>query len=523
MAIVQQGTVNLGAIIVPNVLVNIIPPAISYLNGVPSNIIGLVGAASWGPLNKPITFGDYAGFVQQFGALANRPFDMGTAVALCVLQGAANFRGVRVSDGTDVAAAATMTNGSGSIPTVIYTAKYSGTKGNLIKVTLSPGSAAGSQRVVVSLPGQVQEVFDNIPGAAGALWQNVVNAINNGISPARGPSLLVVATLTGTPVVTPAAGETVTVALINGTDGASGITPSMLLGVDGSPRTGMYALRNTGAAVATLCDFTAMASFSQIAQFALSEGIYFIQSAPPGECSAGNVANVAADSATIAVDTYAFKAMVGDWHYWLDTVNGITRVVAPQYAYIGLLANLSPEQSGLNKPVYGLLGTQTTFAGGEYSDAELQVIAQARMDVITLPSVGGTYYSPRIGINTSSDFTIHGDNYSRLTPYIARTFNGALGKWVGKLQTPEQRRNAKAQADAFFQNMWDLGQIGNAEGTLPYQVILDISNNPASRVALGYETATANVQYLSVIEKFILNLQGGQSVQILSAANQRPA
>ena len=82
----------------------------------------------------------------------------------------------------------------------------------------------------------------------------------------------------------------------------------------------------------------------------------------------------------------------------------------------------------------------------------------------------------------------------------------------------QQRLDAKAQAEAFFQAMQDAGQIGNVSGTTPFTVTLDTSNNPASQVALGYETASCLVQYLDVIEKFILNLEGGQSVQIVGQA-----
>ena len=47
-----------------------------------------------------------------------------------------------------------------------------------------------------------------------------------------------------------------------------------------------------------------------------------------------------------------------------------------------------------------------------------------------------------------------------------------------------------------------------------FQCICDNSNNPAQRIALGYMQADVQVVYLSVVEYFIVNLQGGQSVTI---------
>jgi hypothetical protein len=47
-----------------------------------------------------------ADFSTAFGSIQNRKFDMGTIAATAVQQGAANNRGVRVTDSTDLAAAA---------------------------------------------------------------------------------------------------------------------------------------------------------------------------------------------------------------------------------------------------------------------------------------------------------------------------------------------------------------------------------------------------------------------------------
>ncbi|MGC8011029.1 phage tail protein, partial [Salmonella enterica] len=88
--------------------------------------------------------GDMTGYAQTFGAVQNRKYDMGTQVALAVLQGANNFKCVRVTDGTDVAASVVVQTNC-----ITFTSKYTGTLGNGIQVTLSTGSAASSWRAVV--------------------------------------------------------------------------------------------------------------------------------------------------------------------------------------------------------------------------------------------------------------------------------------------------------------------------------------------------------------------------------------
>jgi uncharacterized protein len=56
--------------------------------------------------------------------------------------------------------------------------------------------------------------------------------------------------------------------------------------------------------------------------------------------------------------------------------------------------------------------------------------------------------------------------------------------------------------------------LGSADGSLPFSVVCDTSNNPASRTSLGYVQSDAQVQYQAINEKFIVNLEGGQTVSV---------
>ena len=103
--IVQQGQINTTALSVPGLYVQIVPPSWTLLNGVPTNILGIVGTATWGPVDSPTIASGVTDTASQFGAMQPRKYDLGTAVAAASSQGgSAALRLVRVTDGTDVAA-----------------------------------------------------------------------------------------------------------------------------------------------------------------------------------------------------------------------------------------------------------------------------------------------------------------------------------------------------------------------------------------------------------------------------------
>ena len=424
--ITQLGQLNTTSLIVPGTYVQIVPPAVTNINGVPTNVLGVVGTATWGPVNSPTIIGGMAAYAAQFGAIQNRKYDMGTAVAAAVLQGAANFRCVRVTDGTDVAASVVVQS-----TCITFTSKYTGTLGNTATVTIAAGTAASSSKVTVAMPGYVPEVFDNITGSGNALWVAIAAAINNGTSGLRGPSQLITAAAgagTTAPTLT-------SYTLTGGTDGTTTITSSVLIGVDTVPRKGMYALRATGTSVAMLADCDDTTQYTTQVTFGLAEGIYMIMVGPAGD----TISNAVTTKSTAGIDSYAAKILFGDWVLFNDTVNAVQRYISPQGFVAGLMANMAPQNSTLNKPLYGIVGTQKSAANQQYSYAELQTLGQAGIDVIGNPSPGGNYFSAQFGHNTSSNAVINGDNYTRMTNYIASTVNAGMGIYVGKLQTPAVR------------------------------------------------------------------------------------
>ena len=180
MPIAQQGSVNTTSLIVPDLYVQIVAPQNLVLNGVPTNILGVVGTASWGPVNEPTIVGTMADYARQFGSIIPRKYDMGTQVATAIQQGAQNFRCVRVTDGTD-AAAYTVVPGSNAS----FTALYTGSLGNNITVTLG-------NRLTSPTPGNCRFFFpvsspksyDGLVGNGAPFWTGLATAVNLGLGPA---------------------------------------------------------------------------------------------------------------------------------------------------------------------------------------------------------------------------------------------------------------------------------------------------------------------------------------------------
>lgn len=673
MTIVQNGAINPAALTVPNLYVQIQPPQNNIINGVPSNILGLVGTATWGPVNSPKTIGSLSDYVQAFGQIQTNKYDMGTHLATAFLQGANNFRCVRVTDGTDAAATALLldTTSPTAIGGVLLTAFYTGTVGNTLVATVSSGSnstiATPTYKLTIALPNMVPEIFDNIGGSGNTLWQNMVNAVNLGQNGIRGPSQYVVATLakgigainvtnagtgyTSIPTVgftgggggsgaTAVAimkaltvsvagggsgynvGDTVTLAggtntqpivltvstvsagvitavtittagkysalptnpvsqattsgsgtgatfsidtwgvdsvritasgtgytsaptvsftggagsgaaatavvgsvaapnatsytLSGGTNGNTTISGSSLLGQDTTPRTGMYALRGTGASVVVLCDCDDSTTWSNQIAYGLAEGSYMVLVGLSGE----SISSAVTAKQTAGIDSYAAKLLLGDYCYFKDTINNQVRLVSPQGFFAGMRVNQLPSEGSLNKPILGIVGTQKTSANQVYSDAELGELANAGIDVITNPSPGGNYFSCRIGRNTSSSVVVRGDNYTMMTNFIAKTLNSAMGIYIGQLQTTSERTQARNTIQSFLRTLEQNNMIGDVNGGPAFSVVLDETNNPSTDVAKGIQKVDVQIVYLSVIEYFIINVQGGQSVTIQRQSTQ---
>ena len=485
----QAGTLNTTALTVPNLYVQIAQPQTLGLTGASSSKLGIVGTAGWGPVGAPVPMGGMSDYLAAFGAKQNAVTDAGLAVNIAALQGASSFAVVRVTDGTDVAA-------SGSLGEISVEAAHTGTAGNGIVVSVSATGAGYALSVSHAVLG-----FANYSGVD---WMALAAAVAQDLS-----ALITVHLPETVPDVV--AGS---VTLSGGLDGG---VPSAtdFVGQDEAIRTGMYALRGQGCAIALLHGVNDQTSYSLQAAFGLGEGTYMIAAGPAYD----TVTNAVAVKAASGLDSPAVKLMFGDWLWWSDDVHG-TMLVSPQAFAAGILSALSPEQSSLNKALSGIVGSQKSGLSGSsatYSTAELSTLFTAGIDVICNPAPGGAYWAVRCGHNSSSKATVNGDNYTRLTNYIASSLAGGMGAYVGQVVNDTLFSDIRATLLGFLSSLLSQGILGVQNGELPYSVVCDSSNNPQTRTALGYVQADVAVRYQGINEKFVVNLQGGTSVTVTSA------
>ena len=350
-----------------------------------------------------------------------------------------------------------------------------------------------------------------------SVWLNAASAINIGTPSHSAPSRFVVASA-GTSSLAPVLGQPIV--LSGGTDGTANINDSFLVGQDVLPRKGMYALRGSLVTDFELIDHTTSTAMAAISAFALSELMTPVFATVSGD----NIANAITTVINSGNDTPWAWNILGDWPYFFDSFNGINRSVSPAAFGIGILGNLSPQQSPLNKPLQGVTATQRSQFGQPYSDAELSQINTGRIDVIVPPanSSGGFYFSFGSGRNGSSNTAANGIEYTRMTNFLMRTAKSkAAGSIVGALQSIQPNDQTRARAKALFDGFsaqLASPQVGTGIGGQgmidQWAVQCDLNNNPPNLQALGYLFLYWQVRYLNVVRYFVVKFMGGGNVTV---------
>lgn len=310
-------------------------------------------------------------------------------------------------------------------------------------------------------------------------------------------------------------GLPVTYTMSGGANGNTNVTDATLIGSDVTPRTGMYALRQTATSIGVVADQTNPTYWTNQNAFGSSEGVYMIATIANGYQQ--NIASAISVRQTGGVTNYDFKLMMGDWCYLNDPFNNVTRLVSPQSYVAGVLATILPSNSSLNKIMNGVVATQKSSSQAVYSDADLLALQTAGIDVITnsipaAPNSGA--FGVRLGVNSSSSILTNQDNYPRMNNFLADTFDLGLGQFIGLPQTPDVQNQARGALQTFLQNLVSLGLIGTIDGSPAFRVILDSTNNPPNQVARGLMQADVQVVLFSIILTFVINLQANQGVQI---------
>lgn len=287
-----------------------------------------------------------------------------------------------------------------------------------------------------------------------------------------------------------------------GTNGNSGVTVTTLIGTNGELPTGMYVLANSNCSLFALVDNDDSTTFTTQDSFASQIGAQAILVGVPGQTVSQGIS--VKNSAGISDNFCVF--MLGDWCNWLDTNNGgITRMISPQGFYAGLMGNLSPEQSPLNKPIFGIISTQKTLQNQVYSNQDKVNMTQNGIEVISNPIARGNAFGCLTGRSAGIESTTNFVNIQRMANFLAFSFAGSalLSQFIGDLQTPSVQVSARNSLESFLKNLESSQMITDSS------VILNSTNNPLSQVQLGFMQANVSVQLFSVIVVFLINLNVG--------------
>ncbi len=142
MPVFTAGSLNLASLVVDDVYVVVSPPASTSVKGVDTGIVGLVGTASWGPLNQAISVGSPSELVSNCGPISMGARDLVTDALIQLQHGIGSLRVVRVSDGTDAKATGSLVTAAKGTVTIAGTFHA----GDIITVTV--GGVATAYTVV---------------------------------------------------------------------------------------------------------------------------------------------------------------------------------------------------------------------------------------------------------------------------------------------------------------------------------------------------------------------------------------
>lgn len=513
---VTYGPFNAAAALLDDVYVAVQSPQVVITSSANAFLGGMVGCASWGPFNTPLSASTPQQLFNLFGPPIGSGYDLVQEGSLFLSQGPlGGVVGVRVQDGTALKAV-------GSFQSLALSGAYPGTFGNQIAVLLIPGtlSVSGSLtwKVVVQAGTNQPEVFDNIPQSAtpATTWANIIAAINTGLNAARGKSIWITTALSGAGSSQPTA-QAAVYTLSGGTDGTSGMSTSISLGSDGAAgsRTGLYALRNANCDQVWLCGNRDYANAGPtLITFAHSELCMVHTSMPTGQSPSTRITNKI--NAGLSDPYLVFNA---DDVVFLDSyLNNYYRV--PQSCVVaGVICSQSPQQSPGNHGVTSVVNTAWVQDGNQvFSSNDMGSMEAAGIMFLNNPIPSGQILGLRHGKNSigASNFAVSEIPYGRMTNFLVNAFSGpVMGQFINKLQSTSPTDPLRTQVQNAFNTF--LGPLLGNNIINAYSATCNLSNNPPSQIVQGILQADVVVQYLSVVDKFVINLTAGQTVSINSA------
>lgn len=267
MQIVPAGSFNPASLVADDLYIQIQQPP-GFITGVPTDVVGLVGTAGWGPVNMAVHMGSPFDAMQAFGPISaaslTDPYDLPTDLAISFGQATsgATLEGwaVRVTDGTDVNASGTV-NGAATSASITGTSATPAAADTIALAFTSTAIAGSPLTVTYTVPASPSPTATNVAAGVAALINATAALVAVGIyatsaagvvsiyqPTALSPQATVARTVTGTGTFTLSTGAAVT----------AGIT---LLGIfTGSVGNGLSVTLVTGAGQNTTTATIALAS-----------------------------------------------------------------------------------------------------------------------------------------------------------------------------------------------------------------------------------------------------------------------
>lgn len=170
--IISSSSFNPANLQAPDLYIETVPPP-PFMAGVPTDVVGVVGTASWGPVNSPQLLGSPQAATQTFGRVGSAALtdvhdlatDLTIAFGQALSQASLQVWGVRVTDGTDTAASANFTGTASSAET----ATLGGTPaaGDVAAIVITDTAVVGSP-VTVSYTLTASDTLDTAATALAA-------------------------------------------------------------------------------------------------------------------------------------------------------------------------------------------------------------------------------------------------------------------------------------------------------------------------------------------------------------------
>lgn len=456
-----------------------------------TGVIGIVGQFTYGPIGETILVGDSSDLVRKTGSFKNG-LDGHMAILNIMDQGANQIKIVRVTDGDEEKAGASLLNGASGI--VDFEMEHPGTEGNLTTVTIAAASVSGYVNASFNFNGQTLELRQvNMDPNSDDYLVDKVNKANSFVKATRVSSTVNLAL--------PAVGTTTFTDGLDGTLTGVSLTDADYVGTVGSnSRTGLKVFETDEGFANIIVSARATDTINaeivtQASNTSLKPRMGII--APTaGTSVAGAKTAVSSINSDYAVMTYPFLTKYNVYTKQKENFN-------PAPFYAGLLATLSPHVSQSRKQISGIIGTEMNLSRPEVVD-----LTENRISPITvMPSIG---FVVRNGFTTSS-------NGGKRQTVRRRMLNYFINKWEPSAQAFVSRGHTKELRDeikTFFSNDLErdlrAGRIGNASGGPAYSVKCDTENNPSAIVQANQLVVDIAVSLIAPADILVINIDASE-------------